>query len=150
MNPADFHETLEEFYTVFIKINNLYSAFAKQKGMSYHALFVLYSIYHSEEGCSPSDICDKWLIPKQTVTSVLRTFDENGFVCYRTSDQDRRNKILSLSEKGTAYAKPILEDLYRLETAVFEKMGLSLVQQLVEGNRAFQKNMEEVLNHNGN
>lgn len=150
MKELSFHKTLEEYYSIFIKINSLYSAFAKEKGLSYHALFVLYAIYHSEGGCSPKEICDKWLIPKQTVTSVLRIFDERGFVCYAASQQDRRAKVVLLSDEGRAYAQPMLDALYRIEAAAFETMGVEQVQQLVVCSRSFQEKMEEELKKHGN
>ena len=150
MEELSFRKTLEEYYAIFIKINSLYSAFAKEKGLSYHALFILYAIYYSETGCSPKEICDKWLIPKQTVTSVLRTFDERGFVCYAASQQDRRAKVVLLTAEGRAYAKPLLDALYKIESAAFETMGAEQVRQLVVCSQSFQEKMAEELNKHGN
>ena len=123
MNQTDFHRTLEEYYAIFIKINGLYSAFARERGLSYHALFILYAIYHSGDGCTPTEISNRWLIPKQTVNSVLRSFDQRGFVRYETCPRDRRGKQISLTPAGREYARPLLEGLYAAETAALEKMG---------------------------
>lgn len=92
MDRLNFHQLLEEYYAVFMKANGLYSAFSKKQGLSYHALFILYAIDYSKSGCTPKEICDKWLIPKQTVNSVLRTFDKQGFVRYETCQNDKRKK----------------------------------------------------------
>ena len=150
MKEKDFHQILEEYYAVFIKINGIYSAFAKEKELSYHALFILYAIYHSENGCTPKEICDKWLIPKQTINSVLRIFDKRGFVFYETCSQDRRNKKVMLSTEGLTYAKPLLDDLYSIEKAAFKKMGDETVNNLILCNRLFCEKMEEELKGNDN
>lgn len=150
MSGFDFHQILNEHYAMFIKINSIYSAFAKEKGLSYHALFILYAIYHSKDGCTPKEICDKWLIPKQTINSVLRIFDKRGFVCYETCSHDRRNKKVFLSVEGRGYAEPILNALYSAETAAFEKMGKETVQQLIYCNQLFYQGMAEEIERNEN
>lgn len=148
MKEKDFHQILEEYYAVFIKINSIYSAFAKRKELSYHALFILYAIYHSKGGCTPKEICDKWLIPKQTINSVLRIFDKRGFVCYETCSQDRRNKKITLSAEGLAYTKPLLDSLYSVEKAAFEKMGDETVNNLVQCSQLFYEKMAEGIKEN--
>lgn len=150
MMDTDYREALDAYYASFITINNLYSSWAKEKGLSYHALFILHSIYHSANGCSAKEICEKWLIPKQTVNSVLRIFDQHGYVCYQVQTQDRRNKMITLTEQGIEYAKPILDGLYRLETAALETMGAELVSQLIECNQRYQEKFAEAVADNVN
>lgn len=145
MEDKMIYKKLAEYYTSFNAINNLYSMWAKEKGLSYHTLFTLYAIYHSEGGCCQRIICEDWLIPKQTVSGVLKALEEAGYICCRALPQDRRNKLITFTDAGMEYAKPILEELYQLEKSVLEKMGEAMTQQMIEGNKIFYEKLREMV-----
>lgn len=41
----------------------------------------------------------------------------------QSSDNDKREKILSLTDKGKAFAKPIIEPLLNLEQKIIDEFG---------------------------
>lgn len=144
LQPA-IYKQLEEYYTSFNAISNLYAMWAKEKGISYHTLFTLYALYHSDAGCGQRSICDEWLIPKQTLNSILKALEKDGYLTYRVCPEDRRNKIVMLSKAGMEYAGPILEELYQLEVFVLGKMDESLTRQMIDCNNQYFKNLKEAM-----
>ena len=45
-------------------------------------------------------ISEKWHIPKQTVNTILKDFQNKGYVEMVSSEDDKRNKIVCLTEAG--------------------------------------------------
>ena len=45
-------------------------------------------------------ISEKWNIPKQTVNTILKDFLNKGYVEKVSSETDKRNKIVCLTEAG--------------------------------------------------
>lgn len=140
------NNVLEQYYTAFNATNHLYSVWAKHRGLTYHTLFTLYAIFYSgAKGCCQQEICEEWMIPKQTVHSVLKTLEQEGYLHYRVNPEDRRNKIITLTEAGLRYAQPILQELGRLEETVLSKMGEELTRQMLDSTRAFCEKLKETL-----
>ena len=65
---------------------------------------VLYSLYELKENCMQKSILQKWSIPKQTVNTILKEFSVNGYIELLTNKEDKRNKLITLTPKGKAYA----------------------------------------------
>ena len=134
---------LKEQYRLWNRINALYSKWAKNHGMTYDALFVLYTIYHGNGKCRQKEICQEWSMPKQTVSSILKTFDKKGYLNYRQDMADRRGKTIDLTETGLQNAEPILKELERAELAVIHRIGREKMEDLLEGNRMFCRYFQE-------
>ena len=69
---------LKEYYGFWNQTNALYTRWAKDHGMTCDALFVLYAIYSGGGNCRQKEICREWSMPKQTVSSILKNFEEKG------------------------------------------------------------------------
>lgn len=114
-------ERMDAFNEYWFAINDMYEKWAKRHGIGSCELFILCSL--SEGGHSQKEICDKWLFPKQTVCGIVKNFHGKGLVAERTSDADRRRKIVVLTEEGERYAKDILDGMRAAEELAMEKMG---------------------------
>lgn len=134
---------LKELYSLWNGINGLYTKWAQKRGMSYYSVFVLYAIYNSEGKCCPKRICDEWSMPKQTVSSILKNFESEGYIFLVTDEDDRRNKKIILTEKGNRFAGGLLDELYRIESSVIQKIGPADMEEILRGNRLFYEYFQE-------
>lgn len=114
---------IKEYYAVWLEMEQLYQEWAKRFGLSYHSLFTLYGIWEMQEECTQKRICDEWLMPKQTVNAILKKFQKEGYIIYKTNERDRRNKNISLTKQGELFAAEIIGKLTQLEMAAMKKMG---------------------------
>lgn len=128
------------------RTNDLYSTWAKRHGLNYHTLMVLYAL-DSADGCTQKQISRAWLIPKQTVNTILTAYRERGYVTFTGAEADRREKIVRFTEQGQAYANTVLQELYALEERVMERMGEKLCAQLVLSNQMYCRLFEEACGH---
>lgn len=136
-------EQLKESYSLWNGTNELYSRWAKSQGLTYDALFVLYAIQDSQDGCCQKEICEKWSMPKQTVNSILKNFEKEGYLLFTVDENDKRNKIIRFSERGRAYAGEILGRLHEIESRVVRKIGSDDMEAYLAGGRLFYQYFQE-------
>ena len=67
-------QQMEIINTCNCRITELYGEWAKQHGMSYHAMITLYAL-NQDRKCTQKQIAEEWLIPKQTVNTVVKELE---------------------------------------------------------------------------
>lgn len=110
--------------------HQLYDQWAKKNGISYNILAVFYSIIHYPN-CTQKDISEHWGLAKQTVFSVCQQLVKQELIIFLTDDEDKRSKILYLSDKGRSIAQPIIDKIYTIEMAVIKQFGEQEMNDLV-------------------
>ena len=113
-----------------IKFRAIYFEWSRRHNISYHEMLVLYTI--RENGyCTQKQICDNYLLPKQTIHNIISNMRENGILIYDESLSVSREKVFVLSEKGREYAAPFLESLYLVESGAMEILGKEKLNKLI-------------------
>ncbi|MCU6762201.1 MarR family [uncultured Roseburia sp.] len=128
------------------KTNALYGLWAKQKGLNYNSLMVLYSIDEVKD-CTQKKISDLWLIPKQTVNSILNDLKEKGYVTVTPAKMNRKEKILAFTEAGETYAGALLEGLRNAEERAMRRLGAEACGRYVELSFAFMNAFKYEVEH---
>lgn len=113
-----------------IKFRAIYFEWSRRHNISYHEMLVLYTI--RENGyCTQKQICDNYLLPKQTIHNIISNMRENGILIYDESLSVSREKVFVLSEKGREYAAPFLESLDLVESGAMEILGQEKLNKLI-------------------
>lgn len=113
-----------------IKFCAIYFEWSRRHNISYHEMLVLYTI--RENGyCTQKQICDNYLLPKQTIHNIISNMRENGILIYDESLSVSREKVFVLSEKGRKYAAPFLESLDLVESGAMEILGQEKLNKLI-------------------
>lgn len=63
------------------------------------------------------------MLPKQTVFNVCKEFREKGWIEFRESPNDRRERVLCLTQQGKAKAMPVLQASQILSDRAFNIFG---------------------------
>lgn len=129
-----------------IKFRAIYFEWSRRHNISYHEMLVLYTI--RENGyCTQKQICDNYLLPKQTIHNIISNMRENGILIYDESLSVSREKVFVLSEKGRKYAAPFLDSLDLVESGAMEILGKEklnkLIELLLEYDMALNKALDE-------
>ena len=131
----DLRKEMEIVNSCICQSNALYSEWAKQHGITYNMLMILCTVY--EKGvCTQKQIAEEWLIPKQTVHTIVKELERRGYVRFRPG-RDQKEKKISFTESGQAYAEEILEKMFQMEDRVMERMGPEMRQALIDSSQAF-------------
>ena len=98
-------------------------------GLSYSEFAVLYTL--AKDGCSTQKkIGEEWLIPKQTVFNVCKDFRQQGLVQIGEQSTDKRERAMSLTQKGHDVAAPIVHASDELGERVFARLGEKNTEKL--------------------
>ncbi|MGQ8821411.1 MarR family winged helix-turn-helix transcriptional regulator [Bibersteinia trehalosi] len=96
--------------------------FAKNHQINANELAILYTLWISDFA-TQKHIADKYHLAKQTIHTLCKKYEADGIIVIQSSDNDKREKILSLTDKGKAFAKPIIEPLLNLEQKIIDEFG---------------------------
>lgn len=127
-------QTLQLFNDInrsIIQFRGLYSIWSNEHGISYNEMLVLYTI--REKGfCTQKQVCDNYLLPRQTINNVISRLRGEGILEISQADSSGREKAFVLTEKGEAYARPLLDAMNRFEDRAFEVIGKDKLFALTE------------------
>lgn len=115
-------EQLKRYYSAWRATNAIYEDWAKKYGLSYYELLVLLSLREGKAPCTQ----------KQTVHSILRNFLEREWVTFHVLENDKRNKGVSFTPEGSAFAGEVIDKLQSLESRVWERLGNEKSNALLE------------------
>lgn len=127
-----------------IKCRGIYSAWSAVHRISYHGMLVIYTI--REFGfCTQKQICDSYLLPRQTINNVIRGMRENGLLTYSRGHSLGCEKAFVLSDKGEEYAAPLLASLDAMESGTLELLGSEKMAMLTQLMFAYDKALAAVM-----
>ena len=130
-------EQLQRFYALWREENAMYDDWAREQGLSSNSALILYSLYETKENCTQKSISQMWSIPKQTVNTILKEFSANGYIELLTDTEDKRNKLITLTPEGNAYAGKIVEALHKRELFAIDRMGLENITRMNDDTELF-------------
>ena len=137
-------EKTKAFCNAWQSISIIYEDYARKSGISYNSLYILNAIQQIKD-CTQKQICEKTLLPKQTVNNVVTAFYKSGYIELREFPENRRIKTIHLTEKGEEYADELIPHIHQADKVAMESLTeeqqdtlLSLMDTYVS---AFRKEM---------
>lgn len=125
-------ETMQNKLTQqFQNIDKAYEAYAKSKGMTYLSLMVLEEIYLLGNGCTQKQISEDTLYPKQSINLVIKSFIKEEIIDLKELQNNRKNKGIYLTSKGTKMCNDIIVPLLKQEEQILTEMGESESKELI-------------------
>ncbi len=130
MTDSSLLEQLNRYYNLWRESTLMYEEWSKRRGLSYNSVMVLYSIVEAPDTCTQKKIHEKWLLPKQTINTILKEFERRDLITLSPLPTDKRNKLIHPTASGQEYAQKIISDLRELELYVLETLGLERVSHM--------------------
>lgn len=128
-------EQIKLFCTYLCRQDEIYAVIAKKHSISFHTLITLYAL-DQDEGSTQSKISKTWLIPKQTLNTVIKDLQSKQYVKLETG-RNQKEKVVYFTQIGNEFAKKILSNVYALEDKAIEKIGKERFLQMVQVNKDF-------------
>lgn len=113
----------DKIMEIIRRMDGAYEEYAKSVGMTYVSLSVLEEIYELGDGCTQKQISEETRYPKQMVNPVVKSFIEDGLITLREIPSDRRNKEITLTEKGKALCGKNIVPMLERESSALNDMG---------------------------
>lgn len=126
------HEvTIDELYRLYLRMDELYRAFAKLRGETYTTLWAIEELGQCPEGMTHKQIAAALCVPKQTVASAVATLERRGVVETKRSETDGRSRIVQLTPEGNALFKAQSREMHRIEHAAAARIDPAALQLTV-------------------
>jgi len=124
----------------------LYDAYAKGKGMLMKTFLVLNVLYYAQDGLTQKEICGKTFQSKQTVSLIIKSLHEEGYLTLMEKTGDKRNKTVKLTASGRAYAERPVRHITWAEDTAMSRLSVEEQEQLIALSRRFTLNLAELVN----
>lgn len=117
---SDNRETIRQLVIAVNKFCEAYSACAAKRGSKESELWLMYAL---DDGVphSQKQICDEWGFPRTTLNSITKKCEAAGYLTLSPISGKRREMNICLTESGKAYAKKLLDVVYRAERNALEE-----------------------------
>lgn len=139
-------EQFSQFHKSWSEINAVYEKYARETGVSYTLLEVLYELYYAETFITQKEICESCYLPKTTVNAVIAGLSKQNYIDFHEIPKDRRRKGVSLTDAGRSYAAPLMSRMSESEKKAFDRLDEETIQMMLKGIREYQKYFDEYLN----
>lgn len=124
------------------EIDERIDALIAKTGLSYSEFAVLYTL--AKDGRSTQKkISEEWLIPKQTVFNVCKDFRQKGLVQPSEQSADKRERAMSLTQKGRDVADPIVHASDELGERVFARLGEKKRPEAILATNALLRDLQQ-------
>lgn len=138
-------QEMKELCACLCRQDELYAALARRQGLSYHTAMTLYAL-DQDQGCTQKQIAENWMIPKQTVNTVVKELERSGYVELRAG-RDQKEKLVFFTPAGKVFAAEGLRELYETEERAVKAMGEARFREMVAANRAFTEAFSAEVSH---
>ena len=115
----------------FQNMDDIYEAYAKSKGLTYLSLMVLEEICELGDGCTQKQISDDTHYPKQSINLAVKAFLEDGIVELKELPKNRKNKGITLTDKGRLLCEDVISPLLMQEEQTLEAIGETESRELI-------------------
>ncbi|MDO5689300.1 MAG: MarR family transcriptional regulator [Tissierellia bacterium] len=90
----------------------LYRQVAARIGVSDTEFWVLYGLFIQGGSCTQSEICDRWSLPKQTVSSAVSGLVHKGIIRLEPVPENRNRKYILWTQEGMDFCRERLDGIY--------------------------------------
>lgn len=102
---------------------SIYENYAKENGLQGRSLQLLLWIYYNQKGISQSYLVEKTLLSKQVVNATIQVWQKKGYIELVSTENDKRQKLVKLTEKGNQISKKILDPLETVEVRALSTLS---------------------------
>lgn len=125
---------------------SLYDEYAKRHGMMMKTLLVVNVLFYAQDGMTPTEICRRTFQSKQTVSLIVKNLLAQNYVAVAESPENRRNKIVRMTEDGRAWCGKVVRHITQAEDTAMSMFTPEEQEQLVGLSRTFTKNLAMLVN----
>lgn len=102
------------------RIDAAYYIDERGEGITDNAICLMYALDDGE--ChTQAQICREWLIPKTTLSSLVKRWEKDGLLKQEPSREDKRGRTLRLTKNGITFARNYLKRIYKAEECAMLK-----------------------------
>lgn len=106
------------------------------------------AVFH-KGGMTQEEICQRTFQSKQTVNLIVKNLLAENYVTVAEAPEDKRNKIVRMTEAGRAYCEPVVRHITWAEDTAMSLFTPEEQEQLIDLSRRFTKNLTRLVHQEG-
>jgi len=119
---VQFNESIRAWMDVFMhRSMRGWGLFAKSTGLSMPQFSILMQLHH-KGACGMSEISERYEVTPAAASQLVDKLVQNGFIIREEDPNDRRAKLLNLTDKGRELIKQGIEERYRWVDQLSERL----------------------------
>ena len=122
-------------------IDGIYDMIAKKVGVKINALTLLYALVDGK-GHSQKRICEEWFIPPTTLNTIVKEYITAGYL-YLHTNTGKKEKEICLTEKGSVFARTVLNQVYDLENSAMKQTLQTVSRDFIKSLNLFTEHLKE-------
>ncbi len=115
MEELTFSQFIRAFNEADKEMNIIYHRLARHYRLSDSVFWVLYLLGEAQGPMTQTKLCSALFLSKQTVNSALKKLESRGYLRMESMSGDRRNKLLSLTDRGEELLRLAVEPTLAME-----------------------------------
>ena len=116
-------EKYEQYQAIRRKTDDEWNVAVNRFGMAKGQIMIIWTLYDFGRPCTQKEICNDWLVNKQTVNSAAKKLAEEGIIDIAPSPENSREKLLVFTEKGKFLAMRTVRKLIEAERNAFNALS---------------------------
>ncbi len=141
---------LEALCDASMRLDDIYSAFAKRHGETYLSTWAIYELGGHPEGLTQKQLAGALYSPKQTISSLVASLERRGLVRTVSSENDKRSKNHFLTEQGEHLFREMDSEQEAYEIACLQEFGSERMLRMIADIDAVLTCIERRLAEEGN
>lgn len=121
---------------------SLFEDYARKHGLNSKSMLVLMWIYYNQEGLTQESIAKRTFSTKQVIQAIVKNYMAKGMLYLEPSLDDRRKKLVKLTEQGQLFASDLLEPLAKCEAQAMENLSIQEQEILLRATEKFSKSLK--------
>ena len=133
---------VDNMYNGIRKINQAYEKWASRFGLTLNEMQIYYEIMDSQqETITQKKLCEALEAPKTSVNSIIKKQMTMGRIDLQVNPQNKREKMISLTEEGKLFAKEVILPLFQYEEDIITQFKEKDIDMII----AIQKQFADML-----
>ena len=109
-------EKIDRIYESAQKIDQVYDVWATKYKLTLYEMMMFYEIFQKENReITQKELSMKLGAPKTSVNSLIKKQLNAGYIWMQVNPQNKREKIISLTESGERFARNLVQPLFQYE-----------------------------------
>lgn len=109
-------QQVQQFNRSFDQLMSTNESYARKNGLNGKSLLLLLWLYRIPSGLTQRFLADRTQSTKQVVHAVVKKWLERGYVSFLENPDDKRHKLVCLTDQGRSYASTVIEPLDAAES----------------------------------
>jgi DNA-binding MarR family transcriptional regulator len=93
--------------------------------------FILVYMYHNVKEVTQKELAEKMNVSKARITSLVQKMIEKGLVTRKTSKEDERVNIISLTDKGNVEGEKLLQYSLKIVLQLIDEIGTDEIDRFI-------------------